>query len=428
MSDIKYRHPENHELAWTGRGRAPKWYEAALQMGFTAEQLDVENQMRSLEPEASTEIDLGIGEAKVITDADDHPTMQLVVAELAQPSVEVGPVVDAEQSEDAGGEVDQIRLSEWIGQRKFSAALQKLLTVSDLVELQKMKESKSYKGLRVISQDGNPLMVSSFFDLCESIGASEPHVNEQLLNLRTFGPEFLSFADKSIGYREMRQLRRLPSDQREALAQIASTGTKDDVLEAAYEAIEAERSKRSELEVQNADLSDDLKMAEKRGKNLDAEIERQELKIKKLSSARQRCTDFLDRTEEIRAECMALQAEAELPLAAIEKLFIDLCREPEAPEWRQQVEQVWITAHVIASRAAHMVGEVRGLGLTLSLPDHIGGTHILTPAEAQRWLLDYPMIANRHEAEAAQRKEAREAARPKGPGRPKGSTNKAAEE
>ena len=48
---------------------------------------------------------------------------------------------------DSPKELNQLQLSEWIGQRKFSAALQKLLTVSDLVELQKIKETKSYKGV-----------------------------------------------------------------------------------------------------------------------------------------------------------------------------------------------------------------------------------------------------------------------------------------
>lgn len=37
----KYRHPENAELEWTGRGRAPKWVEAWKANGGTMEQLAV---------------------------------------------------------------------------------------------------------------------------------------------------------------------------------------------------------------------------------------------------------------------------------------------------------------------------------------------------------------------------------------------------
>jgi DNA-binding protein H-NS len=37
----KYRHPENHSLTWSGRGRQPGWYKEALQAGKTPEDLAV---------------------------------------------------------------------------------------------------------------------------------------------------------------------------------------------------------------------------------------------------------------------------------------------------------------------------------------------------------------------------------------------------
>lgn len=36
---VKYRHPENVELEWTGRGRKPKWVESWLGAGKTLESL-----------------------------------------------------------------------------------------------------------------------------------------------------------------------------------------------------------------------------------------------------------------------------------------------------------------------------------------------------------------------------------------------------
>lgn len=38
---VKYRHPQNAELAWTGRGRQPKWVAECLADGGTLEQLTV---------------------------------------------------------------------------------------------------------------------------------------------------------------------------------------------------------------------------------------------------------------------------------------------------------------------------------------------------------------------------------------------------
>jgi DNA-binding protein H-NS len=36
---VKYRHPENSELQWTGRGRQPKWVESWLKSGGTLDKL-----------------------------------------------------------------------------------------------------------------------------------------------------------------------------------------------------------------------------------------------------------------------------------------------------------------------------------------------------------------------------------------------------
>lgn len=38
---VKYRHPENQALTWTGRGRKPQWVEAWLGHGRTMEELAV---------------------------------------------------------------------------------------------------------------------------------------------------------------------------------------------------------------------------------------------------------------------------------------------------------------------------------------------------------------------------------------------------
>ena len=38
---IKYRHPENSGLVWTGRGRQPKWVAEFLAAGGTIEQLAI---------------------------------------------------------------------------------------------------------------------------------------------------------------------------------------------------------------------------------------------------------------------------------------------------------------------------------------------------------------------------------------------------
>ena len=38
----KYRHPENPALTWSGRGRKPQWFVAALSAGTTASELAID--------------------------------------------------------------------------------------------------------------------------------------------------------------------------------------------------------------------------------------------------------------------------------------------------------------------------------------------------------------------------------------------------
>jgi DNA-binding protein H-NS len=37
----KYRHPENPNLTWTGRGRKPDWFKEALEAGMSADDLKI---------------------------------------------------------------------------------------------------------------------------------------------------------------------------------------------------------------------------------------------------------------------------------------------------------------------------------------------------------------------------------------------------
>lgn len=176
------------------------------------------------------------------------------------------------------------------------------------------------------------------------------------------------------------------------------------------------------------ELKEEIAQLKRRDKNLEAELERAQLQVKRLSKEKKRLTEFEPRTEEVRQECMALQEEACLPINSLRTLFDELLREsatdPSA-ESRLRVEHAWIAVHIVAARAMDVLADFYRGTEDLDLPKRALGTHILTPEEAQEWLLAKGMIQNKHEAAKAQRKEAAEAAKPKGPGRRPGSKNKA---
>lgn len=177
-----------------------------------------------------------------------------------------------------------------------------------------------------------------------------------------------------------------------------------------------------------AELKEEVKRLKGREKNYEAELERAEMKLQRVMSANQRSTtELLDRTVEVREECMAFEADTRLNLDSLRKLYEEVNVEgPNAPEWRIQMEQLWVAAHVIAARACDLLDLMRTTVHDGDMPERILAGHILTPEEAQRWILDYPAIENRHAADVAARQEKRDEAKPRGRGRPAGSKNKEA--
>lgn len=415
--EIKYVHPENPELSWTGKGRQPKWVEFYLSNGGTLEELEPANHLVAESNAGGVDIDLGIGDVAPVSVAP------VEVAAVHSVVVSDGQVVESAESDAAGRDL----MNQLLGQAQAFSAASGLLQTFGVSKLAYVKEHGLYRHLAGTRTPNGLELRGNWEEFCGLLGMSDEKANQDIANLRAFGEEALeSMSRMGIGYRELRQFRKLPADQREALAQLALTGSKDDVLEAAYDLIEKERSAAAEVTVKNAELAEDLKLAEKRAKNLDAECERKDSQIKRLSQAKVRTTEFLIRTEEIREEAMALQFASELHLNSLKKLFEET--DAAAPEGMLQQETLWIVANTIAARALDVIEHMKAIGSPDAQPDRPMQRHLLTPDEAIRWLQDYPLIENRYEAEQALRQEKRDAAKPKGPGRPKGSANKGAEE
>lgn len=219
---------------------------------------------------------------------------------------------------------------------------------------------------------------------------------------------------------------RLPPAQR---AQMLKLGKKPALLlaglppEAIEEAAEAGYDMFAEAEVLSyAELKAQLKQFKAREANYDAELERMNLKVNRLEKAREPLSPFLARTEDIRAECLWHQEESEANLNSLRKLFEDINIEPNAPEWRYQIEQVWLTANFVAAQAAGLVHACREMCAVDDLPATIESQHMMTAPEAARWLEDAEAVksqyAGRKAARELLRQKTQEAAGVKKRGRP----------
>ena len=146
---------------------------------------------------------------------------------------------------------EQIDFSQWVGERlgrkKTADLIKKIADVSDLLELQQIKESRKSKDLRV-SVGGKLLTVSTWDDFCTTVvGRSRQHVDDDLLNLKTFGAECLEMTQNyGLGYRQMREMRAIPMDQQAELIEAAKAGDKQTLLDVAESLIERHARDKAE--------------------------------------------------------------------------------------------------------------------------------------------------------------------------------------
>lgn len=408
MSLIKYRHPLDKTLVWSGKGRAPKWYDYALENGFSETDLLVDSQAVAGNEPDGHEIDLGIGE---VESGDTEVTnMNSRLAEMSERASAVLPDV----LQDAGKQQLEVCLQEF-GFQALTAQefIQSGVDYINQATIYACRAGVAFwaaqEALKTEIESTTPGRSQTFVEWIVGAGLTEQRVYECIRIAKFYSrlPAENRTKALTIGKKHALLLASLPQ---EVIDQAAESG--NDLI-----------GKADMMTV--AELKEEIKALQRREKNYEAELERTNSQIKRLSEAKKRTTDFLLRTEELREECMALQLGAELHLNSLKRLFEET--DPEAPEGALQMEHLWIVANTLAARSLDLLEFMRAR-VPDGMPERPMTRHMLTPDEAMRWLCDYPLIENRFAAEAAVRESRREAARPRGPGRPSGSKNKGAEE
>ncbi len=194
-----------------------------------------------------------------------------------KPNTDIIDVTDAEVRGEGPELTAQVWFSQMQGQRKFALQLGKMLTASALLDIDKIKKSKQYKGMAYVDEGGNQRRVSTFAEFCESLGQSQQHIDEQLRNLNELGADVMEQANGVLGFRELRSLRRLPETERAALAEAAKAGDKEAFEDVVAQALDKQREAEAENEI-----------LRKRCENLDRNFERERLKAEGLALRQRR--------------------------------------------------------------------------------------------------------------------------------------------
>jgi hypothetical protein len=243
-----------------------------------------------------------------------------VLAPAPKDSVQAANVLAAVQA-DYSEERDLA--NQLLGQIQMSNAFGKWTTVVYLSKLEQVRQSKLYRALpakNVIDGDGNEIAdcrLNTWDGYCRALGLSANKVEEDLLNLSAFGQDALENMGRlGIGYREMRQFRKLPDDQKTALIEVAKTGDKDSFLELAEDLI-AKHAKEKEALTQRAEeaegnLAASRDVSDQKTSKID-QLSEELVRIKK----RVKALPPADVGEEIRTEVTTLAAKAEVSIRAL---------------------------------------------------------------------------------------------------------------
>jgi len=202
-------------------------------------------------------------------------------------------------------------LNQLLGQAQMADAFGNFCRTVRLSKLAYVKENKLYRALAGKSMPDGSAFSGTWEEFCELLGSSKDKVDVDLQNLRAFGEEALeSMSRMGIGYREMRQYRRLPEDHQAALIEVAKTGDKDAFIDLAEEIIAKHAKEKEELtqrlDETNADYEAQSEVMAKKTAELDKTKQELAKTRKRIQSMP---TDEV--AKELRQEVAAIAYEAE---------------------------------------------------------------------------------------------------------------------
>ena len=206
-------------------------------------------------------------------------------------------------------------LNQLLGQAQMADAFAKFSVTVTTSKLAFVKENKLYRSLKgQKSRNGYEILSGTWPEFCGLLGMSVEKADVDITNLKTFGESALeSMSAMGIGYRELRQYRRLPEDQKQALIEVANAGDKEGFVELAEEIIAKHVKEKETAEAEKQQLLQDNVFT---AGQLDKERSRADTAEKKLAGNRPVVVPLDERIEPFQVEIAQRQSLIERGIAA----------------------------------------------------------------------------------------------------------------
>ncbi|HBO6749954.1 TPA: hypothetical protein L4855_002416 [Pseudomonas aeruginosa] len=149
-------------------------------------------------------------------------------------------------------------VNQLLGQAQMADAFAKFSVTVTTSKLAFVKENKLYRALQGKKTGDGHQFSGTWEEFCSLLGRSREQIDEDIRNLRALGEEALeSMSRMGIGYRELRQYRKLPDDQKTALIEVAKTGDKEAFVDLDEEMIAKHSKEKEELQAKLEDVQQD---------------------------------------------------------------------------------------------------------------------------------------------------------------------------
>ncbi|EDS7589906.1 hypothetical protein AAQ05_005379 [Salmonella enterica subsp. diarizonae] len=179
------------------------------------------------------------------------------------------PVIPQLSTDEIQAQEERDLLNQLLGQAQMAEAFGKFSQTVWSSKLAYVKENKLYQCLKGKTTPNGLELSGTWVEFCNLLGVSDEKANQDISNLRTFGEEALeSMSRMGIGYRELRQFRKLPEDSRTALIEAAKQDDKESLLDLAEELIARQNEEKEKLAQQLAEKEADLEASRQRAANL----------------------------------------------------------------------------------------------------------------------------------------------------------------
>lgn len=211
---------------------------------------------------------------------------------------------------------DRDLVNQVLGQAQMAGAFEDFSRTVRISKLAQVKENKLYRSIAGMKNPhGAEILRGTWEEFCNLLNRSVDQVDRDIANLRAFGEEALeSMTRMGIGYRELRQWRRLPEDAKSALIEASKQGNLDAVQYLAEELIHTHTKEKDELQKKLTDTQADYDALGEVLSKKSAELDRTRQDLEK-AKRRIETMSADDAAKELRQEVVGIAFEAEADIS-----------------------------------------------------------------------------------------------------------------